>query len=478
MLTLAGSLARGKILAVSLGTSGVGIVAQLGNFAVLLGGLSTLGLATAGVTLIGRTHSDDDTQLRRRIVSTVVAVPIGVSVLLAVLAAVFARPISHALLGSHTHPWYVILAAASLPANALASAYQVVLQGYGRAWRVAVNSAAAAVAGVAIAALLVVPFGLTGGVITIAASAAAAAIVMLVRERSITAEALPLASAGRSANRLLLQFGGASLIAGTMTSVVDLVLRSRLTTHFGTAANGLYQPAYVLGNLVFVQLGGGIATAITPSLAMYWAMGEKGRTSAILRTAVRLSLVAMVPLLLLVTATRGLIVPAVFSGAFKGAEPILALQLTTELPRAIAYTIGAFLLPAGLVRAWVVMGVTSEVIRLVVGLLLLNSLHAQALSTGSVAAWVFIAVTTMRLAHNQGIRLGGDTDRLIAAATILVASSFAATLWRAGTLPVNILIALIAIGWIICVPNVEEKRRISGKLRELRRGIRRPTGTA
>ena len=44
-----------------------------------------------------------------------------------------------------------------------------------------------------------------------------------------------------------------------MTSVVDLVLRSALTTRFGAAANGVYQPAYVLGNLVFVQLGAGIA---------------------------------------------------------------------------------------------------------------------------------------------------------------------------------------------------------------------------
>ena len=261
----------------------------------------------------------------------------------------------------------------------------------------AINSAAAAIAGVVLAALLVIPFGLTGGVLTVTASAFAAAVVMLVRERSVTAEALPLASAGRSANRLLLQFGGASLIAGTVTSVVDLVLRSALTTRFGTAANGVYQPAYILGNLVFVQLGAGIATAITPSLARHWALGEIDRTSAILRTAVRLSLVAMVPLLLIVTATRGIIVPAVFSGAFKGAEPILALQLTTELPRAIAYTLGAFLLPAGMVRAWVIMGVSSEVIRLVVGLLLLNRLHAQALSTASVASWVFIAITTMRL---------------------------------------------------------------------------------
>jgi O-antigen/teichoic acid export membrane protein len=476
MLTLAGSLARGKILAESLGTSGVGIVAQLGNFAALLGGISTLGLATAGVTLIGRTQSDEEAPLRRRIVSTVVAVPIGVSVVLAVLAAAFARPISHALLGSHTHPWYIVLAAASLPANALASAYQVVLQGYGRAWRVAINSAAAAIAGVVIAALLVIPFGLTGGVLTVTASAFAAAVVMLVRERSVTAEALPLASAGRSANRLLLQFGGASLIAGTMTSVVDLVLRSALTTRFGAAANGVYQPAYVLGNLVFVQLGAGIATAITPSLARHWALGEIDRTSVILRTAVRLSLVAMVPLLLIVTAARGIIVPAVFSGAFKGAEPILALQLTTELPRAIAYTLGAFLLPAGMIRAWVIMGVSSEVIRLVVGLLLLNRLHAQALSTASVASWVFIAITTMRLAHGRGIRLGGDTDRLIGAATIVVASSFVATLWRAGTLPANVVIAAIAIGWLFLVPTAAERKRISNKIRQLLHSFRRSTG--
>jgi O-antigen/teichoic acid export membrane protein len=160
LITLAGSLARGKIFAVALGTSGVGVLAQLANFAALLTGLATLGLSGAGVTLIGQARASNDAESRRRIAATIIALPLAASAVLMAAAAVWAGPLSKTLLGSSHHKAYIIIAAASVPANALVLSYQVIMQGHDRAWRTAWNSALVALAMVIAVVLLVVPFGL------------------------------------------------------------------------------------------------------------------------------------------------------------------------------------------------------------------------------------------------------------------------------------------------------------------------------
>ncbi|HEY5454717.1 MAG TPA: polysaccharide biosynthesis C-terminal domain-containing protein [Acidothermaceae bacterium] len=426
-VALAGSLARGKIFAVSLGTSGVGVLAQLANLAAFLTGLSTLGLTTAGITLLGRESATGDEDRRRRIVSTIVVLPLTVSFGLAAAATVAARPLSTALLGSPNHKTYIILAAASVPANALTNSYQTVLQGLRRAWRTTINSALSAVGMVVVVTLLVVPFGLTGGAVSVCATSLAAAVVVLVRERGVTSEVFPFRRADADVNRMLMLFGSASLVAGSATSIVDLALRSALVHHAGEAANGVYQPAYLLGVLLFAQLGAGLVQAATPGLSAAWQRRDTAAVTAQVRGALQLSLLAMVPLILLGTAFRTVLIATVFSHAFAGAAPVLALALTSELPRAVAYAFGGLLLPAGRIRRWVSMGLIAEAARLAVSLALLDTLGARALAIGLLVDWLLIATATIITVHQLGVRIDRHMIRHITAACVVVAAAYAST---------------------------------------------------
>jgi O-antigen/teichoic acid export membrane protein len=448
VVALAGSLARGKIFAVALGTSGVGVLAQLANLAALLTGLSTLGLTTAGITLLGRERAAGNDDQRRRIVSTIVVLPVALSVCLAVAAAAAAGPLSRILLGTSHHKTYVIFAAASVPANALSNSYQTVLQGQSRAWRTTVNSALSAVAMVVVVLLLVVPFGLVGGAISVAATSAVAAAVVLVRERAITADVLPPRLAGAAVNRLLLHFGLASLIAGSATALVDLILRSSLVTNFGTSTNGLYQPVYLLGNLVFAQLGAGVVAAVTPGLSASWAAGDLAGVRAQINSAVRLSLLAMVPLILLATAARTLLVTSVFSESFAAAAPVLALALTAELPRCLTYAMGGFMLPAGLIRTWLGLGLTAESLRLSIGMLLLRSGGIDVLAIVLVIEWTVMATATFVVAHLKGIHLDRQLNLTVGAAAALVAAGYAATRSAIDQNIVNAALIVAAASWL------------------------------
>lgn len=448
LVTLAGSLARGKIFAVALGTSGVGVLAQLTNFAALLTGLATLGLSGAGVTLIGQARASSDAEPRRRITAAIIALPLAASAVLIAVSAIWAGPLSNTLLGSSHHKAYIIIAAASVPANALALSYQVIMQGHDRAWRTAWNSALTAVAMVIAVALLVVPFGIAGGVASVAVTSAVAAIVIVVRERWITAEAWPPRSAGRDVNQLLLRFGLASLVAGSATALVDLILRSDVVTRLGASANGLYQPVYLLGSLVFAQLGAGVVTAVTPGLAAAWAAANRPAVRAQMSSAVQLSLLAMVPLILIVTAVRTLLIDAVFSDSFAAAAPPLALALTAELPRCLTYAMGGFMLPARLIRTWVGLGLSAEVIRLTLGLVLLRHGGLDVLAFVLVIEWTFMAAGTFIVAYRQGIRLERRLIWTTLAATVVVGGCYGATRVAVNQHVVGIVLVLAAVLWV------------------------------
>jgi PST family polysaccharide transporter len=468
---VAGALARGKILAVLLGTSGVGVVAQLVNIVAVATTIAGLGFAAGGVTLLGRATALGDEDARRRIVSTVLVLPTIAAAVITVVAIGFARPLATSLLGSPHRELYLVLAATAIPANVILSSYQIILQGHGRAWRLAGASAITAVLVLATVAILVIPFGLTGGAVTVVAMAVVSLAVLCVREPWVAREAFPVHLADRAATKILLTFGFASLIAATIGAADDLILRTAVVRQLGTAANGLYQPAYLLGNVFFVQLGSGVAAAITPGLAASWARRDLPATTRQLRSAIRLSLITMVPLILVGMAARSVLVPAVFDSSFSPSEPVLAVQLLSELPRAITYALGSLLLPAGAIRIWLSMGIGAEAVRLSTGLLLLHRYGLQALTVASTLSWSLMAVVTLIVVWRFGVRLGRDIQLLICAAIVAVAGSYITT-----RLPVNQAIAgaawaVIAAAWLIMFLTDDERRRALHALANTRTAI-------
>ena len=341
----------------------------------------------------------------------------------------------------------------------IVTSYQIILQGHGRAWRLAGASAITAVLVLATVAILVIPFGLTGGTITVVAMAIVSLAVICVREPWVTREAYPVQLADRAAIKILLTFGAASLIAATLGAVDDLILRTAVVRQLGTAANGLYQPAYLLGNVFFVQLGSGVAAAITPGLAASWARADLPATTQQLRSAIRLSLITMVPLIMVGMAARSLLVPAFFDRSFSPSEPVLAVQLLSELPRAITYALGSLLVPAGAIRIWLGMGIGAEAVRLSTGLLFLHRYGLQALTIASTISWSLMAVVTMVVVWKFGVRLGRDVQLLICAAVVAVAACYVTTRLSINQAISGVAWTAIAAVWLVIFLTGDERRR-------------------
>ena len=464
LAVLGTTLVRTKVLATTIGAAGVGVTSQLNNAVVLVSGLAALGLSNAGIKLIAEAEAKDDAQSRRKLVSFLFWAPITVGALALVPVAALASPISLGLLGTRQHDAYLVVAFASIPLTLALSAGQVALQGRGRIRRLAATSVYSAAAGAIVTVVLAAIFGLPGAVASFPCSSLASLIVFGLREAWL----LPLIARprlpGKNARRLFVGIGLASLGATAATSGTDTVLRAAFIHRSGLTANGLYQPAFMLSSVVFAAFAGALATVLFPTLSMQFASGDRASVQRTIEHGVRIGVLAVVPLVLLVLGLRTALIGAVFSAQFAGASNVLSIQVLGELPRMFAYTVGAILLPAGMVRAWLATGLVATTVRLVVGLSLLPSLGLSALAWSYVAEWTLVsAFAAVIVWRKLGVVPGRSSALLIALGGVCVMSAFA--LIRAWPGPASATTAVgLAVLWALLAPTRNELASLRSKM--------------
>jgi PST family polysaccharide transporter len=446
---LVGAVVRGKVAAVVLGTAGVGVTAQLTTLAALIATLAALGIGTGGMKIIAAARAQGDEAELHRVVSLVVWAPLAGGVLAFIVAVVLARPLSTLLLGDPTYASLVIVSMASIPFSCLLASFQVVMQGYELARRLAVTSIVAAALTTAAAVPLTIAYGVEGAVAATPLAAATTLGFFVVREPWLLRAAFPLTLPVRATQRELGRLASASFIASALTLGTDTVLRSATVHRLGLAENGLYQPAQTYTAVLLAQVAGALSLVLLPRLTYELGKGREEQVWATLRSAGRSAVVLAVPLCLMSAALSELFILVLFDRSFLPAADVLGVQAAGELPRFLSYVLGAVLLPAGLVREWVAGAVIANVVRLGLGLVLLPSLGLYALAIGSVAMWVVTLVWTLHVLRTRLTwRPGSELLRLFMVGSLLVAAGVA----LAFTGPVGkVAIVVAAIAWLLLV---------------------------
>lgn len=386
---LVGSLLRGKVAAVVLGTQGLGITSQLATFATLIAALAALGLGTGGVKMIAQARAQQNEDETRRLVSFLVWAPAAAGVLVFVAVVVLARPLSQYLLGDEKYSTLLIVATIAVPLSLLLASFQLVMQAFERARRLAVNSIITAVLVTIAAVPLTVSFGVEGAVAAGPISAVATLIFFVLREPWVMRHALPLRRLDRVSGAHLRLLAGASLASSLLALGTDTILRAATVHQLGLKANGLYQPVQMLSTVVLAQMAGALALVLLPRLTIQ-LQGDRSEVVRTLRLAARTAVVFIVPTVLVLMGLRDVFIVIFFDRSFLGVSDVLSVQLTGELPRFLAFTLGAVLLPASLVRQWFLTTVFGALARLALGLFLLPHLGLMALAIGTVAQWVIV----------------------------------------------------------------------------------------
>jgi O-antigen/teichoic acid export membrane protein len=343
------SLITTKVLAVTLGTSTVGLLSQLLNFSSLVLTVVALGLTSS----VAKTVAESQAESVRfgRVAGTALTLSLVSSLSLVSLLAPFSSQISQALTGDPRYGLLVFLTLAALPFYNVAGVLAYILQGLSDIKRLT----AANVGTVLATLLLMVPaaffFGLLGVVVAIFLASAVQALLFvgaglrLLAARGWRLDTLQFSVADA---RVLLGYGAILLAGAIGIWGSTLLVRTLTVQRLGTNANGLYQVPYALSVQYITVFMTWMSAYVFPKVV---AESDSGRLSRLLNSVLRANLFLMVPMLIVVIALREPLIRIFFSESFAPAAGLIPIQAFGDYARVVGWSFGASLFAKGHPRA-------------------------------------------------------------------------------------------------------------------------------
>jgi PST family polysaccharide transporter len=390
-------LLRSKLLAVLLGPSGVGILANLGIYNTFV---STAGTAFAGqgstrAIAVARADGRDDHVDWLIRYSFLIPPAVGLFILGGTVA--LAPQVSELVMGDPQYAPLVAISAMAIPLTLLGTSYAGVLQGFVRIGSLAKASIATTIISLVVIAALILLFGLTGAVV-------AGSIVALVQLGIFFARE-PWVIRGRRWRRRLnfnwlalgpvLQLGSASVVLTIVGTLVTLLIRSDIVRVLGIDQNGIYQPVSAISDTYLEVLISSTSLYLFPRLTELLRAGRRSEAADEVGHGLRMVLAVTVPLLLLLIAFGEPIVVLLYSDKFRPAADPLAIQMAGNILKVITWTAAAALLPLGYYRAWLLIGLSQLAIKYLGTHLLLPALGLQGVAIAYDLCWAWTFAVEM-----------------------------------------------------------------------------------
>lgn len=470
---LAAGLIRAKLTAVWLGPSGLGLLSQSQNMALLLGSLGSLGVGVALLGAISRARAQGDGATLGAWVDAATLVTLAAVGGCLVVGVGAGRWLAPALFGGEPENW-LALVVGLLGGGLLAMGpiYSSLLYGLDELRAFVAASIAGTLTGVVILALLILGFGLEGALIHVATGPLFMLLFLAAAaHRQLPRSILPLCRwplrLERAHLRELLAYATYTVATTAAYYGSQLIGRGIVLHRLGLEINGVLQAAVALGSYARQLLSGGIAADIFPAAAR----AEPGELPALYRHSQRFFLALGLPLAAFVALFGPEIVSLLYSGAFVAAAPLLPVYLCAEIVRLLAFVAIMIMLARRAFVAAAIPLIAGELAflgALIVGVERGPLAYALAWASGGalalVLAWVSLHVALRLSIRARDVLLGLVLPALLAAGLHVLPQA----LW----LRALVVAAVAAVGWRIGLrPN--ERQAV---LRKTTSFLRRPAG--
>jgi polysaccharide transporter, PST family len=406
-------------------------------FVIYAAGFASLGMGVGATAYIASHRARDERVEIASVARASIALPALTGVALTILTLSLATILAPLVLDTD-EPWLIVLAALSIPFATIQLPLQHVLQGFedvgGQNVVYVVYSAVFTVAAVAGAYV----GGVYGASVGLAIGNAVLAALYLLRTRRLLERArapLRLARRGTGTPRALLRIGAASLAITVAYGASDLAVRTTLIHTHGSRAAGYWFALLTIS----IQFIGALAGAMSYFTAPLAARSRRDETQRLLDDSLRLAMVVIMPILILLVATRNQIVGILFSTEFDPISKWLPAQLSAEAIRTVGWVLGVALVPLGLTRMWLLTAVGASVVFAGTG-----SLFAAEWGVGGAAAawlitWTLSTSAVVVVLANR--RFWRPTVRVLGG-LLLTALALAVTIVYPG--PIGVLLSLVA----------------------------------
>jgi O-antigen/teichoic acid export membrane protein len=339
-------IVRTKVLAVLLGTTGVGLNGMFQSIAELMRSLTGLGLSFSSVKEIAEAKQSNDSQ---RIGHTVTMLYrwLWFTGVLGMLLTIGLSPwISDYVFSDRKHILTICLISFSVLSGTVSSGQLALLQGMRKIGSMATASLYGAIGGLLTAVPLYWIFGLQGIVPALLAVSFIGLFFTWFFARRITVENV-VQSYRESLKRGggMVKLGIYTVVSGLVSTLTLFLLRSFILQSDGVAHVGLFQAVWSVSNMYM----GGIMTAMAadyfPRLCSM--NGDDPKTVRFTNEQTRFVLIVATPLIVLMLLVAPPILNLLYSNGFNAASTLLRWQIFGTFLKVIIWPVGFILLSKG-----------------------------------------------------------------------------------------------------------------------------------
>lgn len=355
------SMVRTKVLALLLGTSGMGLFGNYGTISDLVRTIAGMGINVSGVRQIAEAVGTGEQDRIARTVTALRRVALFTGGLGALLLLIFCRQVSWLMFDDHKHAAGVALLAIAVLFADVSAGQGALIQGMRRIGDMARMGVWGAIYGT-VFSLPIIYFWREDGVVPSIICTAAMTILtswwyarkIQVARVNLTWKEL-MAEAGG-----LLKLGVVFMASGCMTMGVAFVVRAIITRKLGLEASGLYQSAWALGGVYMGYIVTAMGADFYPRLTE--VAKDDAECNRLVNEQIEVGLLVGGPGVLGTLAFAPLVIQLFYSDKFHGAEDLLRWICMGMLLRVASWPMGYYLMAKGARKIYFWSELTSNVI--------------------------------------------------------------------------------------------------------------------
>lgn len=351
MVTISLGIVRTKVLAVLIGTEGMGLFGAFSSVATLVSSIAGMGIKTSGVRQIAEAVGTNDQQKIARTARVLRRVSLVMGLLGMATLLLLSQPISQATFGSTAYAGALALLSVTVLFAAVSEGQMALIQGMRRIRDLATLSVIGAVLGTLFSIPIIYLFrehGIVPFLICIAALTIASSWWFA---RKITLETVSLPwSAVWSEARALLGMGVVFMSASVVNNAVAYLIRMTVIREISLDAAGLYQAAWSLAGIYVGIVLGAMGSDYYPRLTA--VAKDNVAANRLVNEQTEAALLMAVPGILGTLTFAPWVIHLFYAAQFEPAGDILRWQVLGLLGRIISWPIGFVLLAKGRTLVW------------------------------------------------------------------------------------------------------------------------------
>jgi antigen flippase len=346
MMNVGFSMVRTKVMALLLGTSGMGLFGNFGTISDLVRTIAGMGINVSGVREIAEAVGTGDQDRVARTVTALRRVALATGALGALILLIFCRPLAWLMFKDYEHTREVALLALVVFFADVSAGQGALIQGMRRISDLARMSVLGAFYGTVFGIPIVYFWGERGVAPSLVCAAAMTILTSWWYARKIQVARVHLTwKQMKTETAGLLRMGVVFMASGFMTMGVAFLVRAIITRKLSLEASGLYQSAWILGGVYMGYILQAMGADFYPRLTGVAKDNEE--CNRLVNEQVEVGLLVGGPGVLGTLAFAPLVIQLFYSAKFGPAEDLLRWICLGMLLRVASWPLGYLLIAKG-----------------------------------------------------------------------------------------------------------------------------------